>query len=108
MRAGQLRRQVVLEQPSTVKDAAGQVIESWTEVATVYAEIQQLTGREVLAATGKVSIVDAQIDMRYRDGLSPAMRARYRGQIYNIAAIIDVDTRHETTRLLCATGANRG
>lgn len=108
MRAGTLRRLVTIEQRSTAKDSANQVLEQWTQVAQVYADIQPVTGRETQAANGMVSVVSAQIDIRYRAGVTAAMRVRYGAQIYNVAAVLDLDSRHEITRLLCSSGANQG
>ncbi len=108
MRAGSLRRQVVIESRSTARDSAGQALDDWSSVAVAYADIQPIAGRELAQANSEVSIVNAQIDIRYRPGVTAAMRVRYGSAIYNIEAVLDLDSRHETTRLLCSTGANQG
>ena len=50
MRASELRRQIVIQHASRVKDDFGSDVSTWATLATVYAKIEPLTGREFFAA----------------------------------------------------------
>ena len=46
MQAGYLRKRVTIQQRSTVTDTFGGQSTSWVDIATVYAEITPMSGRE--------------------------------------------------------------
>ena len=48
--AGQLNHRIRIQQPTTVKDALGAPTQVWADVATVWADIQPLSGREARIA----------------------------------------------------------
>lgn len=108
MRAGTLNRRVAIEQKSTGKDAYGQGSDVWTLVRETWADIQPLSGGEALHAQAMVPAATVQIDIRYRQDVTAAMRVRYGTRVFDIGAAIDLDTRHETLRLICTEGLNQG
>jgi len=105
---GKRIRRVSIEAKSTTKDSSGQAIDGWTVVRETWASIDTLTGGEALRAQAIVSSASAEIEMRYRPGITAAMRVRYGDQVFDIGAVIDVDMRHEMLRLICTTGLNQG
>ena len=108
MRAGQLRRQITIEQRSTSRDAFGQELIAWSRFATCWAEIQPLAGRELIAAQAVLPEVSVEVVIRYRPGVDSAMRVLYGSQVYEIGAVLDIDMRHEQLRLLCTQGVTQG
>lgn len=101
-------RQIVIEQRAPGADSLGQALDTWTTVCTCYADIQPQSGREALAGEAMVSSVASIIVIRYRTNVTAAMRARYAGRVFNIEAVIDVDTRHRWLQLVCTEGMNQG
>lgn len=108
MTIGQRIRRVSIQAPSSTKDAYGQLITSWTTFRETWASIETLTGGEALQAQAVVSQASVKIEMRYRPGITAAMRVVYGSQFFDIGAVIDVDMRHETLELICTTGLNQG
>jgi SPP1 family predicted phage head-tail adaptor len=109
MMAGSLNRRVTLQSKTVSQDATtGIVTEGWADVATVYAKIQPLGGRELELAKAIASEVTYQIDVRYRPTLTAAMRLVYEGRYFNIHAVIDVDMKHEVLQIMCSEGLNNG
>ena len=47
MRIGELRKQVTVQAEGQTPDGAGGYTLAWTNVATVWAEIKPVTGREI-------------------------------------------------------------
>ena len=75
MKSGDLDQRVTIQALSGGVDAIGQPLpDSWADVVTVWAAVEPLTGREYLAAGAMVSAVEARIRIRYRPGVTPAMR----------------------------------
>lgn len=93
-----LTERVSLRARSAGVDAAGQPVDTWTEVAQVWANILNRNGFESIKADHDVSIVRASIRIRDRSDITPAMRAVHlRGDAvvatYEIKAVLPVQGR---------------
>ena len=100
-RAGRLRHRVTIEQSTPVAAADGELIDSWTTVATVWAEVLELRGREYIAAREAHAEVTTKIKLRYIAGLTPKMRVIFGAHTYDIAHIVDLQGRTRDLELLC-------
>lgn len=90
-RVGALRHRLTLEAPETTADEIGGRSITWTPVATLWAEIETVDGKE----TGIAGETDAQlvhrITIRYRSDIGPAMRLTKAARIFRIVAVRDPD-----------------
>jgi SPP1 family predicted phage head-tail adaptor len=76
---------------------------------TMPAEVEPLSGRELIAANAVQSRVTHRIRIRYREGITAEMRAVERETVYNIEAVIpDQDSGLRRLTLLASTGTNEG
>ncbi len=96
---GRLRHRLVLEAPAESPDGSGGADVTWNAVATVWAEIAPLSGRETLKAETVTAEATHRIAIRRR-AVSPAMRFVGGGRIFEILAVLD-DERRWRTRCLC-------
>ena len=87
MQAGRLNRRVTLQQPAAGFDELGQPIPSWTDVATLWADIRMKSGLEAIKAGASVSVVQASIRVRYRAGINAGMRVAHNLTAYEILAV---------------------
>lgn len=108
MRVSDLRRQVKIQQRASGVDTLGQPIPTWTDFCTSWAGIQPLSGRELEMAQAIHTEVNHMVTLRYRSGITAAMRVLYQGRIFNIQSVMDVDTRHKTLQIMCSEGLNNG
>ena len=113
LRAGQLTRRLTLQSLSTTLDSYGISIPTWTNVMTVWADIQPLTGQERLSAAQLASEVTHQLTVRYSSLLADTRvvagyRALYKGRIFNIHAALNEDESNVLVTLLASEGLNRG
>jgi SPP1 family predicted phage head-tail adaptor len=111
MRAGKLRHRVTLQSltaGSPQQTASGQPDESWADEATIWASVEPLRGRELFAAQEHHSRVEVRIRLRYRAGITAAMRVSFDGRYYNIVAVLDREERHRELELMCEQGVNNG
>ena len=102
MRAGDLRRRVTIQQKSVTRDTYGAEVVSWTDVATVWASVEDLSGRELYDAERITTEVTTRIRMRYRAGITTDMRAVYGARTFNIRAVLDPEGRKRELQLLVA------
>ncbi|MGO4479980.1 phage head closure protein, partial [Massilia sp. 2TAF26] len=70
----QLRHKVQIQERSASTDDFGQPLESWNTIASPWADIRNLNGLETVKGGADTSVVRASIRIRYRTGLSAAMR----------------------------------
>jgi len=96
-----LRHRVIMQQNQPTINAFGEETEHWVDIATVWASVEPLKGREFFAAQKENSETTVRITIRYRSGISPDMRIKFDGKIYEINAIIDVEERHIELQLMC-------
>ena len=107
---GKLRHRVTLQRNDETQDTdTGAMLQAWVDVATVLASVEPLSGREFVAAQAVQSNVSVRIVVRYRAGITPAMRLIHAGQIHNIAGVLpDQDSGREYLTLMCGQGENNG
>lgn len=109
--AGRLRHRITIERPDRQRDPlTGEWIAVWTPVwESVPAAIEPLSAREFIAAQAVQSEVTARIVIRYREGVTAAMRIVHNGQIYNIHGVLpDPDSGRSYLTLPCSEGVKNG
>ena len=107
--AGALDQRIVIQQRTATVDALGQASESWGDVATVWASAMPLRGREFFAAGAMQSEASVRFRIRYKAGVTGAMRVMWRDVAHALVAEpIDVDGGRHTLELMCAAGVRDG
>ncbi|GIW49202.1 MAG: head-tail adaptor protein [Caloramator sp.] len=101
MKIGDLRHRVTLQKLEMVQDSYGQPTETWTDVATVWAAVNPISGREFFQTETINSEVTHKILIRYMQGVKPAMRIKFKDRIFNILYVINFEERNETLQLMC-------
>lgn len=110
MRAGQLRQRVLLQRKSYEQDQkSGAMVETWQNVANVWASIEPLSVREFIASQAMQAEITARAVIRYRADMEATMRLIHRGKIYNIIGILaDKNSGLEYQTLTLSEGVNDG
>lgn len=101
MYAQQLRSKIVIQSLTSTRDEIGQPINEWQDVATVWANIRYLSGTESIKADAEASVARASIRIRYRTGLTAAMRVKHGDTVYQIKAVLPDEARREHVDLVC-------
>ncbi len=70
-------------------------------MATVWARVRAVSGREFFAAAQVQAEQLQRITIRYRTGVTAAMRVAWAGRLFDITAVIDWRERHEALQLMC-------
>jgi len=100
VRIGQLDRRVTVQRRTEVLDAFGQPTDQWTDIATVWANIRTVSGRDQEQALAQETALTHTVAIRYRVDLSmPAEANRIRllyptpggDRILNVNASRDLD-----------------
>lgn len=104
-----LREQITIQARTAGQDGHGQEAQTWTDLATVWAQAEPLRGRDFFAAGQMQQAVSTRFRMRWRDDITGAHRVLWRGEPYEVEGQpIDVDGRRQTLELMCLTGVRDG
>jgi SPP1 family predicted phage head-tail adaptor len=101
--AMRLNKRITIQQNGITQDEIGEPVNGWSDVATVWASIMDISGREYVAAAAAQNSVTTKIVIRHRAGIAPAMRVIHGADTYNIEAVLGQDNR--TLLLMCARAA---
>ena len=94
LRAGLLDRRVVLERRIDVTDASGQAVSHFVAVATVWARVEPLGGREGFGQQQWVATGDVRFTIRWRDDVTPLHRVVHDDREYDVVSVAE-DGRRE-------------
>lgn len=110
MRAGKLTHLIEIQSPIETTDAAGGPIPTWDEqtpYAQLYASIQPLRGREILAPAAE-SEVTHKITTRYKAGITTDMRIKFGERYFGIESVINVDESNVMLEIMAVEGRVQG
>lgn len=95
--AGRLRHPITIQELQQSQDPqTGEMTETWAKVASEWAAIEGIYGREFLAADATQAETNYRITMRKR-ALDPAMRILSDGTTYAIQAILPDNNQSQLT-----------
>ena len=102
---GKMRPRITFQAFTGEQDSFGDPLQAdddnWKPVATLWAAIDPISGKEFYAAEQSQSEVTHKVRCRYRAGLTTAMRIKYGKRTFQIVSIIDWEERHESLLIMC-------
>jgi SPP1 family predicted phage head-tail adaptor len=103
MNIGKLRHRVKIYDKGTItRNGTGEEIPAYDAlVATVWAAVEPLTGREFIEATQVQADVTFRIRIRYRSDIRPEMRVVEGSHTYQIESVLDQGGERKETHLMC-------
>ncbi len=111
MRAGSLREKITIQEQDNAPDSYGQAIKNndalWTDVATVWAGVNTLTGKEYLLGPRKEATATHKVFIRWLTGVTPRMRVLWGTRKLNIDYIQE-DRQHARMMILMCTETKGG
>ena len=100
MQAGKLDRQIVLKSYSETKGSAGGITETYTDVATFWADVIDLRGNQFFAAQQVNSGITTKFRIRYRSDIDARWRIGWKGKEYDIIGVPVEVGRNETLEIM--------
>lgn len=93
---GVLDKRVTVQQASVTRDVIGAPVVVWVDVATVWAHVHPLAGRELINAQSVYAEVTHNIIIRWQAAFSDPvavseMRVVYNGRHFNVGAAINLE-----------------
>ena len=101
MRSADLRQVLVLQSPPSGVGDRGQQTGSWSDVATVRAKVESLSGDEAQQAHQLAGQVSHRVTFRYRSRMTVRQRFKLGSRYLNIGYINDIEERGLWVECLC-------
>jgi SPP1 family predicted phage head-tail adaptor len=95
-----LRQRITLQKKLITKDPEGIPMDIWQDIATIWAAIEPLRGREYFQAATVQSQNMIRFTIRYRKGITSEIRILYDSKFYDIQSVIDVNGCHQQLELM--------
>lgn len=91
MDVGKLDKRITIERKEATKNAAGEKVNNWVKVKTVWANIRFERGMEAIRNGKDTAVRRASMRIRVRKDVDESMRVVYQRQAYNIHSVLPVD-----------------
>lgn len=108
MRVGKLNKRVLLQSPGGTRDAVGERTTTWSDVATVWAQIEPLSVKEQIAAAQARGSVTHKILIRYSAtvvAITHAWRVKYGTRIFTVdGPARNINEGNRYLELICIEG----
>lgn len=101
MAAGAYNVPLVYELPTVTRNDSNEAVESFSAIATVWADIDPISGREYFAGAAVQNDATFKIKIRHRRDITTRGRFRNGNRIYEITAVINVKERNRELICLC-------
>lgn len=109
--AGKRNQRITIERKTVTRNSIGEEIETWSTLATVWAEAHPTRGREFFAAGGEHARADVMFRILYRTDITITEEDRvvWAGKNHDLVAPpVDVSGAHEVIELYCVHGVRDG
>lgn len=100
MNIGNMRHRITFQRPVTEKDILGGYTGEWVDVATTWAQISPISGKEYFNQV-RETIVSHRIYCRYRGGITPRMRIIFGERKFRILSVINWEERNQGLTIMC-------
>lgn len=101
MNSGKLDQRVTIKRLTITADGQGGGAETWTTIATVWANVRPKSGRERAGSDQLMSTGNYIITIRYLDDLSESDRIVWGAKEFNIRFIADAGGRESFMQIDC-------
>lgn len=100
MNVGKMRHRITFQRPTEEKDRLGGYEDDWVDVATTWAQISPVSGKEYFSQMRETT-VSHRIYCRYRPGITPRLRIKFKDRTFSIISVINWEERNEGLTIMC-------
>lgn len=101
MQIGKYKHRVTVQTRSVTRDDFGGEVPAWTDRGTFWAKVEPIRMREFVKLRMAQTELDLRVEMRYRSDIVADSRLVWKGKIYEIISVVDVDAAGKRLELLC-------
>ena len=101
MEIGKLRHRISVEKYTETRGTTGQVLKSYTESTTRWAQIKSLTTRELLQAQQIHAEITHEVWLRHPLDITAKDRVNFENRIFEILGVVNINEEKRFIKLLC-------
>lgn len=105
MHTGRLRHRITIQRTVETQSGTGETTYTWLTIATVWASVNDLSGRELLQADAGSAEVTVRVILRYVESVTPLCRILHGSRTLEIVHVNNVQGRQKEYELLCREAA---
>lgn len=106
MQAGILNSRITVQRKIENRSEYGDVVVQWQDFGEFWANVRNISGKEFGLRGLDLAQLTTSIRIRLNREITAQMRVLFRGQIYEIVAVIHDEQWREFTDLACRSGLN--
>ena len=84
---GKYDKRVTIQTPTETRSFSGEAVMTWGDVATVWAQVDGLSSRDILQAQQANVVATYRVRIRHRSDVSHLNRLVYRGRQMELASV---------------------
>lgn len=96
-----LKQRVTILRQGIARDQIGEPLDEWAPIATVWAAVEPLQGREFWGAQQYHAEITTRIRIRYREGIDKTMRVQCGSRLYEVLYVIQPELAKRELQLMC-------
>lgn len=108
IRAGRLRTRIRIQSPTVTQDTYGAVLKTWQTDLICFADVTELTGKEIYSDMARGEDTPVRIICRWQksiDGVDSGHRIlRDDDTVYDVKSVIDNMERKRMVTIICTRG----
>lgn len=101
MNPGDLNKRITIQTKTSVADGIGGFNDTVATFCETWAGIWPVSGKEIVSNQQLVGQVSHRVRIRYRSGVTSAMKILYGTRTFNISSVVDPNEAHEWLDLIC-------
>ena len=103
-----LNKMITIERRGQSQDATGQLKETWTKTADVWASIRPTSARDFYASSGARAEISHEIIIRHGPIVRPQDRILYNGRVFEVVAPMNIEERDRYIKMMSIERAGPG
>ena len=101
VKIGDLRHRIKFQKEKKTPDDYHGHTSTWDDVATVWAKVEPISGREYFYSHQLKNVISHRITVRYRDDITVEMRIVFEERIMKIESLVNLQEQERLIELRC-------
>ncbi|MDG6880951.1 Bacteriophage head-tail adaptor [Phocoenobacter uteri] len=101
MDIGRLRHRVTLKKQVNTQNDYGAATQEWIDIATVWAGVEPISGKEYFSSQHLNSEVSIKIVIRYLEGVLPTSQVVFKNRKFEVVSVLNYREHNRMLQLMC-------
>lgn len=98
---GAMRHKIIIQSREKTNNSVGKQVENWTDFYECFAKIEAISDRAFIEANAEQSFLTHNITIRFKQGITPSMRIKFRSRTFIIQTVVNVEEKNRYLKMRC-------